>query len=333
MKGRIDRVRILNNNDFKTFEKLCGLTQKGLKKTLAALLRSKYKEVVETPDYLYAVGDIPIALCAHMDTVFPLPAKEVFYDRQKNVIWSPTGLGADDRAGVFAIIQIIKKGLRPHIIFTTDEETGAWGATALGKVDCPFEGLRYIIELDRRGSNDCVFYDCDNPEFTDYIESFGFSEAIGSFSDICMICEDWGIAGVNLSIGYRDEHSTSEVLFVGHMLNTIDKVVSMLSLPANKIPAFKFIPAAYSSNWWYGQWAASHYDNTHCFLCGQEFKNEDMIPVKLRNNLVKNFCIDCIVDNVSWCKICGEAFEPTTNDMGLCNDCRHEFFQEQYRTD
>lgn len=266
-----------------------------------------------------------------MDTVFSKPAREVFYDRQKNVIWSPNGLGADDRAGVFAIIQILKKGLRPHVIFTTDEESGAWGATALGKEPCPFEDLRYIIELDRRGADDCVFYDCENPEFNAYIESFGFVEAIGSFSDICMICEDWEIAGVNLSIGYRDEHSVTEVLFVGHMLNTIDKVVTMLTTPVDTIPKFKYIPAAYGMGWWYGKWASSHYDNTHCFLCGHEFKNEDMIPVKLRNNLVKNFCIDCIVDNVSWCKCCGEAFEPEENDkMGLCNDCRHEFFNEQY---
>ena len=324
-------MRTLRDNDYKTLTKLCGLSQKALKKTLSAYLKSKYDKVVETPDYIYAIGNIPIALVAHMDTVFKNPAREVFYDRQQNVIWSPDGLGADDRAGVFAIIQIIKKGLRPHIIFTTDEESGAWGATALGKEDCPFEDLRYVIELDRRGINDCVFYDCENIEFTTYVESFGFVEAIGSFSDICMICEDWGVAGVNLSIGYRDEHSVSEVLFVGHMLNTIDKVVTMLTVPADKIPQFKYIPATYSTNWWYGQWASHHYDNTHCFLCNNEFKNEDMIPVKLRNNSVKNFCIDCIVDNVSWCKVCGEAYEPAENDkMGLCNDCKHELFNEQY---
>lgn len=324
-------MRTLRDNDYKTLTKLCGLSQKALKKTLSAYLKSKYDKVVETPDYIYAIGNIPIALVAHMDTVFKNPAREVFYDRQQNVIWSPDGLGADDRAGVFAIIQIIKKGLRPHIIFTTDEESGAWGATALGKEDCPFEDLRYVIELDRRGINDCVFYDCENIEFTTYVESFGFVEAIGSFSDICMICEDWGVAGVNLSIGYRDEHSVSEVLFVGHMLNTIDKVVTMLTVPVDKIPQFKYIPATYSTNWWYGQWASHHYDNTHCFLCNNEFKNEDMIPVKLRNNTIKNFCIDCIVDNVSWCKVCGEAYEPAENDkMGLCNDCKHELFNEQY---
>ena len=34
--------------------------------------------------------------------------------------------------------------------------------------------LKYIIELDRRGSDDCVFYQCDNHEFDAYVEKFGF---------------------------------------------------------------------------------------------------------------------------------------------------------------
>lgn len=325
-------MRILKDVDFRTFERLCGLSQKGVKHTLSIYLKSKYEKVIETPEYICAIGDIPIALVAHMDTVFK-PAREVFYDRQKNVIWSPTGLGADDRAGVFAILQIVKRGLRPHIILTTDEESGAEGAMALGKTECPFKDLRYMIELDRRGADDCVFYDCENPEFTDYVENFGFVEAIGSFSDISILCEDWEIAGVNLSIGYRDEHSCSEILNVGQMFNTIDKVVTMLTVPVDKIPKFKFIPAVYGSGWWYKQWTNSHFDNTHCFLCGKEYKNEEMIPVKLRNDKVKNFCIDCIVDNVAWCHQCGEAYEPNENDkMGLCNDCKREIFEGQYKS-
>ena len=92
-------MRVLKESDVKTFEQLCGLTQMGLKKTLSKFLRSKYDKIIETKDYLLAEGDIPIALVAHMDTVFPKPPTDIFYDRVKNVMLSPTGLGADDRAG------------------------------------------------------------------------------------------------------------------------------------------------------------------------------------------------------------------------------------------
>ena len=93
-----------------------------------------------------ATGDIPIALVAHMDTVFKKPPEEIFFDQKHNVMWSPQGLGADDRAGVFAIVQIVRSGLKPHVIFTTDEECGALGAMALAKLDCPFTELKYLIQ-------------------------------------------------------------------------------------------------------------------------------------------------------------------------------------------
>lgn len=323
-------MRLLKDKDFKTFEQLCALTQKGIKKTMATFLRSKYKKVIETEDYVVAEGDIPIALCAHMDTVFPRPASEVFYDRTRNVIWSPQGLGADDRAGIFAIIQILRKGLRPHIILTTDEEKGAYGAIALACGEKPFEDLRYIIQLDRRGADDCVFYDCDNQQFVDYVESFGFIEAIGSFSDISVICPEWKIAGVNLSIGYRDEHSVSEVLFVGQMLNTIDKVIKMLQESVDTIPTFEYVPKFNFRHGWYRYLdvSSSKVDDTHCVKCKHEFDKVNLIPVKTSDFKTRYYCPDCIVDNVNWCVCCGEAYETPSDGekMNLCEDCFYDFY-------
>ncbi len=325
-------MRILKDNDFKTFEQLCSLTQGGMKKTMSTYLRSKYKTITETKDYIYAKGTIPIALVAHMDTVFAHPATEVYYDRQKNVVWSPDGLGADDRAGIFSILQIIRRGLRPHIILTTDEEKGAVGASKLAEIDNPFEDLRYIIQLDRRGSNDCVFYDCDNQDFIDYVEKFDFVEAIGSFSDISMICPAWKVAGVNLSVGYRDEHSVSETLHIGHMLSTIEKVVRMLS--EKDIPKFEYIPASHSySRMWYKWVPKTNPDDKHCYLCKKEFLPEELIPVKTISGLNEFYCIDCIgTGRVNWCKSCGEAYEISPSDKDkdteLCEDCWYDFYYD-----
>lgn len=323
-------MRLLKDSDYRTFEQLCGLSQAGMKKTLGKYLHNKYKTIIETKDYICAEGDIPIALVAHMDTVFPMPAKEVYYDRVKNVIWSPEGLGADDRAGIFAILQILKKGLRPHIILTTDEEKGAVGASILAQEDCPFKDLRYIVQLDRRNSCDCVFYDCDNPAFTEYIENFGFVEAIGSFSDISMICPAWKIAGVNLSIGYRDEHSISETLNVGHLLSTIDKVTKMLQ--ETKIPTFEYIPCTNRYKGWYHFLPNAKIDNTHCKCCHKEFQPDELIPVKDNSHLgLCHYCIDCISDKVEWCSCCGEAFEldPKCN-LKICEDCFYDSYYRNY---
>lgn len=343
-------MRTLTNAEVSLMENLIGISQSGLREVLYKFLQKYYKDVRYDPDYLLAIGDIPIALVAHMDTVFKTPATEVYYDRKKNVMWSPTGAGFDDRAGVFAILQIIKSGLRPHIIFTTDEEIGCVGANMLSLLDCPFPDLKFIIQLDRRNANDCVFYDCDNEDFQKYIESFGFVTAYGSFTDISELCPAWGIAGVNFSIGYRDEHTTSEVLFVSHMLNTIDKTKNILK--QTDIPQFKYIPAIGAFNWRVSTNFADEYDteywrdyesgygNFHapmtwslkkpttnvkyiCYKCGRSCKEDEVMDVKLIKGGVGYICDNCLLTNVEWCRGCGNAFEtdPEHPDALVCPTC------------
>jgi hypothetical protein len=317
-------LKTFSNFELKTFEQLASLSQSSLKKVLASFLPRHYSKVIETDDYIFAEGDIPIALVAHMDTVFKLPPEEIFFDQRKNVLWSPDGLGADDRAGVYAILAIIRDGYRPHVIFTTDEEVGGKGALALSKLDCPFPGLKYIIELDRRGGNDCVFYDCDNQEFTDYVETFGFQWNFGSYSDICEFCPTWGVAGVNLSIGYRDEHSVSEILHVGHMFATIEKVKKMLDDAKNVVNPFIYIE---TKNWRYAyglDWYGYGRDIQKCHCCGKYYTEDAVLPVVMQDGTTKFYCPTCVSDNVAWCKTCGSAYQkysPEAPDEGTCPKC------------
>lgn len=316
-------MKSFKNTELKTFEQLASLRQSSLKKVLASFLKKHYTKVIDTKDYIFAEGDIPIALVAHMDTVFKNPPHEIFYDEKHNVMWSPQGLGADDRAGVFAILQIIKGGLKPHIIFTTDEEYGAIGASKLALLDCPFSDLRYLIQLDRRGSDDCVFYNCNNDEFVDYIENFGFVWNYGSFTDISELCPAWGIAGVNLSVGYRDEHSTNEILFVGQLLSTINKVKKMLM--EKNIPQFKYIPLYdYYDDWYITGKNIYGHEVIKCEGCGKYHLEEEMFPAVMQNKTTKFYCSECLADKVAWCKVCNSAFEkyspeaPTTGTCPLC---------------
>ena len=90
--------------------------------------------VTNEDEYIAAEGNIPVVLIAHLDTVFNDENRnemEIYHDTEQGVWWSPNGLGADDRAGVYMILQILEQTkLRPHILFTTDEETIATGADA-----------------------------------------------------------------------------------------------------------------------------------------------------------------------------------------------------------
>ena len=110
----------LKPSEVRSLEQFFQLTQQGLLRVMEKYLKSKYETVYATNEYVFAIGDIPIALTAHLDTVFRLTPEDIYYDRVKNVVWSPDGLGADDSAGVYSIVHLIKQGLKPSIILTTD---------------------------------------------------------------------------------------------------------------------------------------------------------------------------------------------------------------------
>ena len=293
--------------DIKLLKYLLTKSQKHLLELLNEFLSKNYKNVIKNEKFLCAEGNIPIALVAHLDTVYEVMPTTIFYDPEMEAMWSPQGLGADDRAGVFAIIQIIKHGFRPHIILTTDEEIGGIGASALAEMGNPFKDLRYIIELDRQGYDDCVFYQCGNLDFQDYIETFDFKYACGSFSDISIICPKWDIAGVNLSVGYFNEHTSSEHLLVGILKETIDKVENMLC--EDGIPHFDF--QAYTA-----------VKKVYCQGCKQVVNEEDSICIKDVNGRSSYYCEKCL-EHLCWCQDCGDIYMCMEGDNGLfCPSCR-----------
>jgi len=228
---------------FKLVEELTPVfraTQEEILQTIGpdALTAAGYSEVAVTEYYLYGAGIAPVLLVAHADTVHSQPPCAIYCDDRAGVVWSPQGLGADDRAGVTAIMRIVADlpaRFRPHVLITADEEVGVIGAmVAAGQLDIG-NTLHFIVELDRRNCNDSVFYDCANRQFIDYIGSFGYIPAQGTLSDISILCPAWQVAGVNLSIGYRCEHTLHEHLCLTDWLVGCERVTRICkSLPARR---------------------------------------------------------------------------------------------------
>ena len=206
-------------------------------RTLPRVLRRKgYTDITEDENFLYAQGDIPVLITSHTDTVHKKLPSRVYYDRKEGVMWAPEGLGADDRAGVAAILEILKRGYKPHVLFCDYEESGLIGARdAIQLLDTP--EVNVLVDLDRRGSRDYVTYTSNSDEANEYFEKFGFIKANGSVSDLSVLMPEWEIAGANLSVGYMRAHSTSETLHLKHWLNTVDKLEEIMqNPPEERIP-------------------------------------------------------------------------------------------------
>jgi hypothetical protein len=327
----------LNRSEYKFYQAISRATQEELILWAETYLTNLYTEerVIATEDFVYAVGDIPVMLVAHLDTVHNFAPVDMFYDREMNVIWSPQGLGADDRAGVYAILQIALSGLRPHILFTTDEEIGGLGAQTAAKQLVP--DVNFVIELDRRGTEDSVFYDCDNPEFETYVNQYGFKTAYGSFSDISYLCPEWKVAGVNLSIGYENEHTKSESLDVSAMNETIRKVKDLLENVDAEKDKFEYIESvdSYGSNYYsfLRGWkkdpkkAAFGYTDTDVDLKTPEICYEcfNGVPSDLIiHNAHGKFCGDCYAKVFTTCVTCQDEFKDKTKSHLQCEKCRKE---------
>lgn len=217
------------------------------------MLKTFFEEyiAVAEKEYLLISGEAPVLLVAHLDTVHDKAVETICYSKYGTILMSPEGIGGDDRCGVFSLLEIYEQSVvKPWLLFTCDEEIGGYGALAFcrglaqGNIPEELSSIKMIIELDRKGSNDAVFYDCDNMDFESYIVEKGFKTSIGSFSDISYVAPDLGVAAVNLSCGYYNAHTLHEYINIDHMNNTIEKVVDIVAESlSDDVPHFEYIEA------------------------------------------------------------------------------------------
>lgn len=240
----------------KKFNGLCNTDQDELKMKLENILGSfGYKNIVNEDGFLYAKGELPVLLVAHMDTVHKfLPGFIKIETREKDgktILSSPYGIGGDDRCGVYMILEIVKTH-KCSVLFCEDEESGCIGSGLFAKSKYINElNVNYMIELDRKGRNDAVFYECDNPDFEEFVTEDGFFETdFGSYTDICELMPKSKIAGVNLSCGYYEQHTKNEYVVFEEMLELIEETKKLIDKPVEK--PFEFIEREHSYRGYYG---------------------------------------------------------------------------------
>jgi putative aminopeptidase FrvX len=186
-------------------------------------------------------------LSAHMDTVQRFP--QMLFESKKHLIVESSEdgynyihsggsfvIGADDKCGIYAILELLEAFPQTNFLFSTGEEVGAKGAHYF----CNTQDLSlvsYGLVLDRHGYYDIV---CSNngygtKEFENILTAIGepwaMKPARGIFSD-CNVLNSQ-ISCANISIGYENAHSHNEwccvegvnhtIAFVGEVLNLLDE--------------------------------------------------------------------------------------------------------------
>ena len=198
--------------------------------------------------FVYVPGSRPdrVLLLAHADTVWDSAYGEegaVQTLAEEDGILSGkdprVGIGADDRAGCAMLWLLRESG---HSLLVLDgEEGGLIGSTHLSeRYPALYDELNrhsYMLQLDRRGATDYKVYRLPvSREFRSFIEEgIGYRDAgRSSATDIVALCRD--ICGVNLSVGYANEHSAQETLSIPRWLATLEGVERLLTPAQRRYP-------------------------------------------------------------------------------------------------
>lgn len=171
--------------------------------------------------------DVPV-FCCHLDTVHsdkPYP-----YLLKDDILLSMNseGIGGDDKCGVVACLELLKK-INCKVVFFREEETGCVGAKKYNQET--LKKNRFMIEIDRRGSSDLIFNghyleaNLASDEFIEDVsvlgEKFGFNPEKGLYTDVSHLRET-GISRMNISCGYYLPHTAKEYVVLSELQNTID---------------------------------------------------------------------------------------------------------------
>ena len=227
-------------------------SQKGLFKMLCKQFTGKAYKCDKS--FILVEGEAPIMLVAHLDTVHQEPVREICKSKGGNILMSPQGIGGDDRCGVYALVNAYEMSKKkPWLLFTCDEEIGCVGADTFchmhqdNKLPLGVDSMKCLIEIDRRGNNDAVYYDCDNKDFEKYITSKGFKTAYGSCSDISSVAPELGVAAVNLSSGYYNAHTLHEYINRDELDDVLRRVIDIIADAAkDDFPYYEYVEKVYS---------------------------------------------------------------------------------------
>jgi hypothetical protein len=136
------------------------------------------------------------------------------------------------------------KDLGHSLLVTNGEEKGQLGSSWLMSdnkdiADEINHDHQFVIQFDRRNGRDFKCYDVGTDEFRSYVaDKTGYTEPDRrSSTDIKTLCRE--IAGVNLSVGYHNEHHENECLSIvewGHTLGVVQKWLFERKLPKFTLP-------------------------------------------------------------------------------------------------
>lgn len=271
------------------------------------LMNEYIVEICKSKGYSYKVhkGNIYIikgggkssypCIIAHTDTVHDMAenltviedAGELFgYNREtKNL----TGIGGDDKVGIFIALEILNSLDSGKVAFFKDEEIGCHGSN-LADVKF-FKDCNFILQFDRKGNTDFVtnaageqlsnklFQDAVKPYLIKYNYNFCPN---GGLTDVAELkSKGIEVSMANISCGYYNPHSDNEYIIIADVINAynlgLDICTNLTAKYKHSREAYKPTYYGYknkvadkldSGNWFNSRQPTDKISHKYCDICG-----------------------------------------------------------------
>ena len=175
-------------------------------------------------------------VAAHLDEIHSPCQREVVVDEDViytvDRVWNRVGCGADDKNGLWIIMNLLKtEPVLKAALFVQEERDGEL-AGCRGARACDlsfFDDVRYVIECDRKGSSDAVSIGkgetllCDLDFIPQSIlQKYGYEMVKGGKTDVVELkMRGLNIPVCNVSCGYYDAHKNSEYTKFSELQNCL----------------------------------------------------------------------------------------------------------------
>jgi putative aminopeptidase FrvX len=170
---------------------------------------------------------------------------------------NPTGIGGDDKCGIFICLELLKQLDKVKIGLFVSEETGCHGSS---KCDEDFlKDVGYITQYDAPG-NHLISEICSgvrlferDSEFFDKTlqvieESFGNEMMVQShpYTDVSQLKKKSDVSCINMSCGYYNMHSNQEFISIEDVKNAIEAGKNMVKVLGLKKYEYVYKPIVYT---------------------------------------------------------------------------------------
>jgi len=178
---------------------------------------------------------------SHIDTVHHSEPNKIFQEvymddmtKTAFVTEKCDCLGADDGAGVWLMLEMIKNNVEGTYMFFRGEEQGCIGSSAMAKeYEEYLKNFTHAIAFDRKGKTDVITYqrgECCSEEFGKAMADvlgMGYEPSdLGVYTDTAEFLHLIPECS-NLSVGYQSQHTSTETQDLAFLIQLRDKLISV----------------------------------------------------------------------------------------------------------